>query len=158
MNDKQILVAGIGNIFFGDDAFGCQVVQKLQAENLPPDIKIIDFGIKTRDLAFRLCSNYRLVILVDAVRRNKQPGTLYLIELTAADSERKNVFGGHDLKLAETIHFACQLGAKINKILLVGCEPEEFDGDNLSQTVAFATVQAVKLIKKIIADQINDEF
>ena len=54
---KKVLVAGIGNIFFGDDAFGCEVIKLLQSKDLPQNIKVVDFGIRTRDLAYELCEN-----------------------------------------------------------------------------------------------------
>ena len=158
MSKKKVLVAGIGNIFFGDDAFGCEVIKKLLSKVLPPTIELIDFGIKTRALAFELCRHYDLVIVVDAVQRGGKTGTLYLIELATNDFSKQNVVLAHELKLGETIAFARELGAKINKILLVGCEPVSFECENLSQPVKLATDEAVKLIKKVIADEIAGVF
>src|SRR5690349_15410765 len=77
---KKILVAGIGNIFFGDDAFGVEVAHELLKRPQPPEVQVIDFGIRTYDLAYALTGHHDGVILVDATSRGREPGTLYLIE------------------------------------------------------------------------------
>lgn len=157
MFEKRILIAGIGNIFFGDDAFGCETIKKIKSSALPPSIKIIDFGIKTRDLAFELAAgNYDLTIIVDAVKRGESPGTIYLIELPTRNQGEQKIFAAHDLKLGETIRFARELGAEANKILLVGCEPANLTGENLSEAVESAIDKACDIILKIVSEK-NDE-
>ena len=151
----QILIAGIGNIFFGDDAFGCETIKSLRGENFPANIKIVDFGIKTRDLAFEIGGDYDLIILIDAVIRGEKAGTVYLLELPTNDFDNQKTVAAHDLKLRETIVFACELGARPKEILLVGCEPETLDGADLSAPVRSAIAKAVEVIKKIIADKIK---
>lgn len=157
MNKPRILIAGIGNIFFGDDAFGCETIKRLRAEKFPANVKVVDFGIKTRDLAFEICANYDLIVLVDAVVRGAQAGTIYLIELQSHDFDNQQIAHAHDLKLRETFAFARELGARIDKILLVGCEPESFEREDLSAIVYAATDKAVELIKKIVAEQNENE-
>ena len=77
---KKILIAGIGNIFHGDDAFGCEVVRQLEQCALPAEVIIMDFGIRSYDLAYALTGDYDATILVDAASRAAKPGTVYLIE------------------------------------------------------------------------------
>ena len=77
---KRILVAGIGNIFFGDDAFGCEVAKELAQRPLPEGVRVIDFGIRSYDLAYAIMDDYDATILVDASPRGSPPGTVYLIE------------------------------------------------------------------------------
>ncbi|MEO5717173.1 MAG: hydrogenase maturation protease, partial [Chthoniobacterales bacterium] len=77
---RKILVAGIGNIFFGDDAFGCEVASQLARRPLPEGVRVTDFGIKSYDLAYAIMDDYDAVILVDATSQGAEPGTLYLIE------------------------------------------------------------------------------
>ena len=89
---KKILVAGIGNIFFGDDAFGCEVVKLLQKDKLTDSIKIVDFGINIRDLAYELCENYDVIILIDAVQLGNSVGTVSLIELNPHDFTAQSFF------------------------------------------------------------------
>ena len=76
---KKILVAGIGNIFFGDDAFGCEVATQLARRPLPEGVRVTDFGIRSYDLAYAIMDDYDAVILVDATAQGAEPGTIYLI-------------------------------------------------------------------------------
>lgn len=76
----RILVAGIGNIFLGDDAFGSEVARRLQSRPLPDGVRVVDFGIRGFDLVYALLDNYDLTIFVDATPRGGEPGTLYTIE------------------------------------------------------------------------------
>src|ERR1700704_4403857 len=79
-NDQSILVAGIGNIFLGDDAFGCEVTRRLVERTWPDRVRIVDFGIRRFDLAYALLDGYDVTILVDATPRGGEPGTVYTIE------------------------------------------------------------------------------
>ena len=76
----RVLVAGIGNIFLGDDAFGSEVARRLVGEHWPEDVRVVDFGIRGLDLTFALIDGYETVILVDAVPRGGEPGTVYTLE------------------------------------------------------------------------------
>ena len=77
----SILVAGIGNIFFGDDAFGCEVAQQLMREPLPENVRVSDYGIRSYDLAYAMLEPNDAVILVDTVPRGEEAGTVFLLEL-----------------------------------------------------------------------------
>jgi hydrogenase maturation protease len=76
----QVLVAGIGNVFLRDDAFGVEVSRRLMQRALPPGVVVKDFGIRSYDLAYALMEDWNLVIMVDALSRGGDPGTLYLFE------------------------------------------------------------------------------
>ena len=80
MAPKRILVAGIGNIFFGDDAFGCEVAAELAKRPLPDGVTVRDFGIRGYDLAYAMMDDYDATILIDASPRGEAPGTIYLIQ------------------------------------------------------------------------------
>src|SRR4051794_2790954 len=77
----RILIAGIGNIFLGDDGFGPEVARRLIERGLPEDIWVEDFGIRGMDLAYALLEEHDAVIFVDTASREQEPGTLYLIEV-----------------------------------------------------------------------------
>src|SRR5436309_933525 len=85
MQSPRILVAGIGNIFLGDDAFGVEVAQRLARRPLPDAVRIVDFGTRGLDLAYALLDGYEAVILVDASPRGGPPGTLYVLELEESE-------------------------------------------------------------------------
>jgi hydrogenase maturation protease len=160
MSTRQILVAGIGNIFLGDDAFGVEVVHRLAAKTLPPGVDVVDFGIKGLDLTYALLDGYETVILVDAVPRGQPPGTLYVIEPEAeeaAEDEPVELFvETHDLNPASVLRLARRMGGRIDRLLLVGCEPSPLDTDamcdGLSAAVAGAVQGAVKIVEGLIEE------
>ena len=144
----KILIAGIGNIFFGDDAFGCEAVKILQKYDLPEGVKLVDYGIKTRDLAYELLENYDLVILLDAVKSGQESGTISLIEIEDKDFIETNRALSHVSKLDEALNFAKTLGADFNKMYLIGCEPENIDV--FSETMAESAKKAAEIVADLI--------
>lgn len=74
---RRILVAGIGNVFLGDDGFGVEVVRRLAGRGLPEGVEVKDFGIRGMDLAYALQDDYELVVFVDATPRgvSRAPST-----------------------------------------------------------------------------------
>jgi hydrogenase maturation protease len=155
---KRILVAGIGNIFFGDDAFGLAVVQELRRSELPAEVEVVDFGIRGYDLAYTIMDGYAATILVDATARGNEPGTLYLIEPSQADLAelRPAVPDGHSLGPVQVIQLVQSLGGQIPGLYLVGCEPavlETEDGQiGLSESVQSAIPGAVEMIRTLTSD------
>src|SRR5262245_27716135 len=119
----MILVAGIGNIFFGDDGFGCEVARRLAAVSLPEEVCVIDFGIRGLDLAFALLDPYEQVILIDAASRGGSPGTLYVIEPALDDAEPTGV-EAHSMDPVRVLAFARSLGARLGNVCIIACEPE----------------------------------
>ncbi|MFF2197811.1 hydrogenase maturation protease, partial [Streptomyces sp. NPDC058157] len=76
----RVLIAGIGNVFLGDDGFGVEAVRALSAHALPDHVEVVDFGVRGVHLAYQLLDGYDTLVLVDATERGGDPGTLYLIE------------------------------------------------------------------------------
>jgi hydrogenase maturation protease len=156
MTPPRILIAGIGNIFFGDDAFGVEVVRQYAGRAMPAGVRVVDFGIRGLDLAYALTDGCDAAILVDAVQRDGGPGTLYLIELDpmAADLPTPNI-EPHSLDPWRVLGLARSLGGKIGRMFLVGCQPatlETEDGSmELSEPVQAAVLEAVALIDSLVA-------
>ena len=158
MNPPNILIACIGNIFLGDDAFGVEVARALSARSLPANVKLVDFGIRGWDLTYSLMEDHDAVILVDAVPRGEAPGTLYLIEPDANDagSSRQDIqLDAHNLDPAKVLRLAASLGGRQNRILLVGCEPTPMDSEQdmameLSEAVQAAIPEAVNMIESLL--------
>jgi len=157
VNDLKILIAGIGNIFNGDDGFGVEVVTRLRDRMLPDGVQVEDFGIRSFDLAFALVDGYQVVILVDALQRGEAPGTLYVFEPDPANLDDFSPVSmeGHGLHPAQVLKLANLYGSLPEKILLVGCEPSMTtfaeDGQmELSAPVHANLDQAVHLIESII--------
>ena len=78
----RVLVAGIGNVFLGDDGFGVEVVQRIDPTSLPAGVDVADYGIRGVHLAYDLLDGrYGTVVMVDAVPLDEPPGTLAVLEV-----------------------------------------------------------------------------
>ena len=158
----RILVAGVGNIFFTDDGFGCEVVRRLATRELPEGVTVGDFGIKGVHLAYELLEGYDVAILVDAAPCGGEPGDLYLIEpvleeigesplvRSASDGESALV-DAHGLEPDAIFGMLKALGGTISRALVVGCEPESTeDGIGLTEVVEAAVEPAVTRLVDIV--------
>ena len=154
MTSPKILIAGIGNIFLGDDGFGVEVVRRLADRAWPPGIRVADFGIRGFDLATALLDPHDLVLLVDAVQRGGKPGTLYLLEPGAVPDGPPS-FEGHGMDPAQVLRNVRAMGGSPGRVLVLGCEPESF-GDpeagrmGLSAPVAAAVDGALQMIESTL--------
>jgi len=154
---NRILVAGIGNIFFGDDAFGCEVAAELTKRSWPDGVNIVDFGIRAYDLAYAIMDGYDATVLIDAAPRGEKPGTVYLLELDPdkVDASGDEIADAHALTPVRVLQLIRALGGRAKNLYLVGCEPARLDGEGvigLSDEIRNAVPVAVKMIEKIIAD------
>jgi hydrogenase maturation protease len=149
----RILIAGIGNIFFGDDAFGSEAARRLMRESWPDDVRIVDFGIRGFDLTFALLDGYETVILLDATPRGGPAGTLYTIEPDAAAFAPCGAeVDPHGMDPLRVLAMACSMGAKWKRLILVGCEPAAQDeGIGLSAPVRGAVEDAVAVVRSLAA-------
>jgi hydrogenase maturation protease len=154
---KRILVAGIGNIFLGDDGFGVEVVKRLAGRELPEGVEVVDFGIRGLDLAYALQRDYELVVFVDATPRGQEPGTVYLIEPEIEDDGEVSL-DTHGMDPVKVIKLSRALGAGPTRTLVVGCEPQVVvSGEDyedmlmeLSEPVQAAVEEAVKLVGSLV--------
>ncbi|HEY0705043.1 MAG TPA: hydrogenase maturation protease [Candidatus Acidoferrales bacterium] len=154
----SILIAGIGNIFLGDDAFGVEVIQRMAGRPLPNRVKAVDFGIRGFDLAYALLDGSDVTILVDACPRGGAPGTLYVIEpdLKSLDlpEAQQTAPDAHSMNPMNVIRMAKSMGGELKRILLVGCEPETLGPEEgqmaLSAPVAAAIDEAVKVVEALV--------
>ena len=168
----RILVAGIGNIFLGDDGFGCEVVRRLVESELPENVEVRDFGIRGMDLAYALMEPYETIVFVDATPRGEEPGTVYLIEAEVSE-EGEVALDTHGMDPVNVIRLARVLGAEITRTLVVGCEPQNLPGRRggsqthpphidpyddmlmeLSEPVQRAVGKAVTLVESVV-EEIN---
>jgi hydrogenase maturation protease len=157
----RILVAGIGNIFMGDDAFGVEVAQRFESTGAPVGVRVTDFGIRGYDLAYALTSGYDVAILVDAAPRGGSPGTLYLIEPDLSELDGPNgqgapVADAHSLEPLSIMRMAKAFGSLPRKILVLGCEPESLGGEaghiGLSESVKAAVDRAVERLNSLLKE------
>jgi hydrogenase maturation protease len=159
MSRKRVLIAGVGNVFLGDDGFGVEVVKRLAGRELPGDVEVKDFGIRGMDLVYALLDDYELVIFVDATPRGEEPGTVYLLE-PEIEEDGEVVLDTHGMDPVKVIKFARALGAKPARTLVVGCEPQVvISGEDyeemlmdLSEPVRAAVEEAAKLIGSLVEE------
>ena len=161
---ERILIAGIGNIFLGDDAFGCEVVQRLAERELPGNVEVVDFGIRGLDLAYALQDDYGTVIFVDALPQGEEPGTVSLVEPEIEEGEV--TLDTHGMDPVKVLRLARAMGTAMPRTLVVGCEPQNIPGlgsgsethpydemlMGLSEPVQAAVEEAVKLVESVVGE------
>jgi hydrogenase maturation protease len=146
----RILVAGVGNIFFGDDGFGPAVARQLAAEPIV-DAKIEDYGIRGLHLAYELLSGYDRAFLIDAVPRGGEPGTLYVLEPEMSESTAAP--DAHRMDLENVFALTRTIGGDVPPITIVGCEPSgSQETIELSDPVRRAIAPAAALVRKLVAE------
>jgi hydrogenase maturation protease len=154
----RALIAGLGNIFHGDDAFGAVVAQRLSSSAPIDGALICDFGIRGIDLVFAFLDGYELVVLVDAVSREQEPGTIYVIEpdLSRLDDDGPAQIDGHSLDPLQVLRQAARMGAKFGRVFIVGCEPASIEAGEdgrigLSAAAEAAIEPAIGRIQALVA-------
>jgi hydrogenase maturation protease len=157
----RMLVAGVGNIFLGDDGFGVEVARRLAEADLPDWVQVADYGISGMHLAYDLADGYDTAILVDTAQRGDPPGTLTVIDAGQARQQipaggalaGSRLFDAHGMQPDVVLGVLDMLGAGSAQVLVVGCEPASLDyGMELSEPVARAVDEAVRLVERLIAE------
>ncbi|QDU99170.1 hydrogenase maturation protease [Lignipirellula cremea] len=157
----SILLAGIGNIFQADDAFGSEVARRLADRSWPAGVKLVDYGIRAIDLTYALLEPRDLTILIDAVSRGGPPGALYLIEpdLDVLQTEARATapaLDGHTMDPLQVLRAVALQGGLGGRLLLVGCEPGDLGGEEgrmgLTAPVQAAVVEACDMVASLVAD------
>lgn len=152
----KILVAGVGNIFLGDDGFGVEVVRRLLNREMPAEARVVDFGIRGLDLAYALQDGYETTILIDAFPHGQAPGTVSVVvpdedQIAAAPN---NFVEPHSMHPLNVLRMARGMNGTLNRVLLVGCEPGYLGGDEgsmgLSEPVDAAVEEAVNVTDRLI--------
>ncbi len=150
----RVLIAGVGNLIRGDDGFGVEVARRLAAE--PPRVQgatitVIETGIGGIHLVQELLSGYDALLVLDAVDRNAEPGTLFLLEPERVDSSawpseiRRDFFADtHYAEPSRAMALAAAVGALPGRVLVVGCQVASVD--DVIHALSPAVARAVELI------------
>jgi hydrogenase maturation protease len=158
----RVLVAGIGNVFLGDDGFGVALAGRLARRELPPGVEVVDYGIRGMDLAYALLEDWAAAILLDATPRGAAPGTLYLIE---PDPEAADVAPeAHGMDPVRVLALARAMGGTPARTLVLGCEPQSVpdpDSDDivaaLTEPVRAALGEAERMLDSLLEELLNPE-
>jgi hydrogenase maturation protease len=150
------LVAGIGNIFLGDDGFGVEVANRLATQPQPPGVRVADYGIRGMHLAYDLLAGYHATILVDAMPRGEAPGTVYVLDVGRAPHElSEQPVDAHGMQPQAVLTLLASLGGDPGHVFVVGCEPADLgERIGLSAPVAAAVDQAVQAVVDLVAEQL----
>lgn len=144
----RVLVAGVGNMFLGDDGFGVEVARRLQQSNLPSSVEVVDAGIAGLHLAYKLADGYDLFIAVDAVSRGEPPGTLCVLEPRLDDEA--GTADAHAIDLRAVFAMVRTLGGRLGRVLVVGCEPAYIqERMGLSPEVEASIEPAVRRVRQL---------
>jgi len=166
MTGTRVLIAGIGNIFRGDDAFGVEVANRLSMREWPDNVTLTDFGIRGIDLGYALLDNYDAVILLDATQQGGESGTLYIVEPDmddlVSDDPQDLLVETHNMIPEKVLCWAKAMGACLPYVRLVGCEPARLGSEDdmimgLSESVLAAVDEAAKLVEQLVDEILQAE-
>jgi hydrogenase maturation protease len=148
---QRVLVAGIGNVFLGDDGFGVEVVRRIDRAALPPCVDVADYGIRGVHLAYELLDRrHHTLIMIDAVPLDGPPGTLAVLEPDPQDGPGVPALDGHGMNPQAVLHLLATLGGEVDRVLIVGCRPADItERMGLSRPVAAAVDEAARLVTRL---------
>ena len=146
----RVLVAGIGNLFLGDDGFGPEVVRRLAAQDgLPAGVRVVDYGIRGMHLAYDLLDPCDALVLVDALPGDGIPGEVVVLEVTA-DDVGGGEFHGHGMDPVAMLAAVERLGGRLPATYVVGCRVRAVDeGIGLSPPVTAAVPDAIAAVRTL---------
>ena len=149
------LVAGIGNVFLGDDGFGVEVVRRIDPGRLPDGVDVVDYGIRGVHLAYELLDGrYDTLVLVDAVSLDAPPGTVAVLDASGhAAALSQGTLDAHSMSPDVVLATLRGLGGHIGRVFVVGCRPEVLaERMELSDRVAGAVEEAVERVVALVRD------
>ncbi|MEY9877263.1 hydrogenase maturation protease [Streptacidiphilus sp. MAP12-33] len=151
----RVLVAGLGNLFLSDDAFGVEAVRRLARHELPPGVEVVDIGVRGVHLAYQLLDGYDTVVLLDATAQGGVPGTVYLVDHAEIVADAA-VIDGHRMTPDAVLALLGTLsvgtgGSRPHRVVVVGCEPASLEeGIGLSEPVAASLDEAVAVVLRVL--------
>ncbi len=156
----KTLIAGVGNIFLGDDGFGSEVARRLAGAALPDTVRVADYGTSGMHLAYDLANGYETAILIDASARGERPGTVTVLDVDARPGPGPAaagmpagacLFDSHGMQPDVVLGMLGMLGGTARRILVVCCEPASTEYRiGLSEPVATAVDEAVRIVKDLV--------
>jgi coenzyme F420 hydrogenase subunit delta len=146
---KPTVVLGVGNILFGDDGFGCAVVDYVESHYpVPEAVCLLDAGTGVRKLLFTLClssARPRRLLIVDAIDAGRVPGEIFEIDPAAIPPVKLDDFSLHQLPTSNLLRELQQrCGVEVRVLACqTGPLPEEIS-QGLSKAVRDAVPRAAE--------------
>ncbi|UQX13219.1 hydrogenase maturation protease [Candidatus Mycobacterium methanotrophicum] len=148
----RILVAGIGNIFLGDDGFGSEVVRHVPVQQDDPGVRVVDYGTGGMHLAYDLLDDWDALVIVDAVPGRGSPGALHVFEADHESHSATAALDAHSMDPAAVFDSLKALGGRPPYTVVIGCEAGSVDdGIGLTDAVAGAVPRAVHAVAEVVA-------
>jgi hydrogenase maturation protease len=160
--EKQILVAGVGNSWLQDDAFGAEVARRLRERELPSGVSVMDVGTSGLDLAYEVMRGYSALVIVDVSRQGGAPGTLYVMDVEPDDVpaaiEDGEAIDPHSMDPMTMLRFVRAVGGWPGRVQVIACEPAEVDepGLGLTPAVEGSVERAMALVLETIEELRSD--
>ena len=149
---SRILVAGIGNIFLGDDGFGPEVLRHVCGRLDDPGVRVTDYGIRGMHLAYDLLEEWDALVLVDAMPDRGSAGTVHIFEADHETLPAATGLDAHAMDPGAVFASLRALGGVAPRTLVVGCEVADVsDGIGLSEPVGAAIPEAVRAVESVLA-------
>jgi hydrogenase maturation protease len=148
----RILVAGIGNIFLGDDGFGSEVVRSAGLPQGDLRVRVIDYGIRGMHLAYDLLENWDTLVLVDAIPSRGNPGALHVFQADHEWPPETTGVDAHSMDPAAVFASLRALGGSPPYTVVIGCEAGSVEeGIGLTEPVAKAVPRAARAVEELVA-------
>jgi hydrogenase maturation protease len=154
--EKQILVAGVGNAWLGDDGFGGHVVNRLLEIGVPPGVQVQDFGSGGLDLAYEVMRGYHAMVLVDVSEQGGEPGDVYVLEPDPGDIkpiQDGETISPHGMDPQSVLRFVKTVHGWPGKVVVVGCEPA--DVENIALELSEPVKAAVDRAAAVVLEELN---
>ena len=146
----RTLVAGVGNVFLGDDGFGCEVARRLAAVPRPDGVAVVDFGIRGMHLAYDLLDGWDALVIVDALPNRGEPGALRVLDVGPEDLGGA-VLDAHGMDPGSVLASLGTLGGRLPRTFVVGCQVADVEeGIGLSPAVAAAVDPTVETVRSLL--------
>lgn len=160
----RVLVAGMGNDLCQDDGFGIVTVRRFIETGVPRGVRVVEPGSGGISLVQELMDGYEALIIVDAVDRGGEPGTLYLLETEvprftdlSEDEQREFLTDMHATVPSRVLTLAQALDVLPAVIYILGCQPKEYElGIGLSAPVERGVAEAVARLGALTATIVDD--
>lgn len=151
----RVLVAGVGNLFLRDDAFGSEAARRLGAYALPEGVTVVDYGIRGMHLAYDLLEGYDALVIVDAAPRNGKPGDIVVLEV-GPDDLGTGELDAHGMEPTAVLASLGTLGGDLPRTFVVGCEPGDVsEGMGLTPPVEAAIERAVTVVLELLEHELH---
>jgi hydrogenase maturation protease len=148
----DILVAGIGNIFLGDDGLGPEVIRRIPAHLAGPRVRLTDYGIRGMHMAYDLLDGWRALVLIDALPNRGSPGTVHVFEADHQTLTAATGLDAHAMDTAAVFASLNALGGSPPYTVVIGCEVDSVEeGIGLSERVEAAVPQALRAVEDVVA-------